>query len=74
VAGANAIRVEGVVVEVLPNQTWRVKLANGHQLRAFVRGKDRRESAKVAAGNRVWLELSPCDLSVGRMVLETQTA
>jgi translation initiation factor IF-1 len=73
-AGAEAIKVEGLVVEVLPNKTYRVELANGHRLLAFVAGKARKNLARFAAGDKVRLEVSPFDLSEGRIVVETQTA
>jgi translation initiation factor IF-1 len=72
-AREGAIEVEGVLVEVLPNQMYRVELANGHRLLAFVRGKERSSFANVAPGRRVRLELSPCDLSVGRIIANTRT-
>jgi len=68
-----AIEAEGAIVEVLPNRTYRVQLANGHRLLAFVPGKARLGFARLALGEKVRLELSPYDLSVGRIVLNTQT-
>ena len=73
-AGAEAIKVEGVVLEVLPNQTCRVELANGHRLLAFMTGKARAGIARLTPGQRVRLELSPYDLSEGRIVAETRPA
>jgi translation initiation factor IF-1 len=70
-AGTAAIKVEGLVVEALPNTTYRVELANGHRLLAFVAGKARRELVRFAPGDKVRLELSPYDLSEGRIVVET---
>ena len=70
-AGTAAIKVEGLVVEALPNTTYRVELANGHRLLAFVAGKARRELTRFALGDKVRLELSPYDLSEGRIVVET---
>ena len=64
----NAIQVEGAVVEVLPNQTYRVELTNGHRLLAFVTGKARLSFARLAPGEKVMLEMSPYDLSHGRVV------
>ncbi|PYJ06991.1 MAG: translation initiation factor IF-1 [Verrucomicrobia bacterium] len=61
-ARTNAIKVEGAVVEVLPNQTYRVELANGHRLVAFVTGKARLSFARLAPGEKVMLEMSPYDL------------
>ncbi len=67
--GADAIKVEGVVVEVLPNKTYRVELANGHRLLGFVPGRARLNFVRLAAGDRVKLEMSPYDLSQGRIVV-----
>jgi translation initiation factor IF-1 len=69
----SAFQVEGTIVEVLPNRTYRVQLANGHRLLAFVAGKARMGFACLTVGQRVWLELSPYDLSVGRIIVKTQT-
>jgi len=54
-------------VEVLPNQTYRVELSNGHRLLAFVAGKARLSFARLAPGEKVMLEMSPYDLSQGRI-------
>jgi len=67
-AGEKAFQVEGVVIEALPNGTCRVELSNGHRLLAFRTGKARREPANLSAGDRVRLQLSPYDLSEGRIV------
>ena len=72
-AREGAIEVEGAVVEVLPNRMYRVELANGHRLLAFVAGKARLSFARLAAGDKVRLELSPYDLSAGRIIVETKT-
>ena len=69
-ARANAIHVAGVVVEVLSNGTYRVELANGHRVLAFLGRADRSSLALVATGDQVMLEMSPYDLSEGRIVLE----
>ncbi len=71
-AGADAFKVEGVVVEALPNKTYQVELANGHRLRAFVAGKARRSFAGLAPGDKVKLQLTPYDLSAGRILVETK--
>ncbi|HWH72248.1 MAG TPA: translation initiation factor IF-1 [Candidatus Sulfotelmatobacter sp.] len=70
-ARESAFKVEGVVVEVLPNKTYRVELANGHRLLGFRTGRARL-SAPLAPGQKVKLELSPFDLSEGRIIVETQ--
>ncbi|HEU0037770.1 MAG TPA: translation initiation factor IF-1 [Verrucomicrobiae bacterium] len=71
-AGTDAFKVEGVVVEALPNKTYQVELANGHRLRAFVAGKARRSFAGLAPGDKVKLQLTPYDLSAGRILVETK--
>ena len=72
-ARAGAFEVEGVVVEVLPNQMYRVELTNGHRLLAFVAGKAKLCFAPLAPGAKVRLELSPYDLSAGRIIVNTRT-
>jgi len=72
-AREGAIEVEGAVIEVLPNKMYRVELANGHRLLAFVPGKARLRFACLAPGDKVRLELSPYDLSAGRIIVETRT-
>lgn len=69
-AREGAIEAEGAIVEVLPNHRYRVELNNGHRLLAFVGGKAWMGFAELTVGDRVQLELSPCDLSAGRIVLE----
>lgn len=71
-SGEAAFKVEGVIIEILPNRTYRVELANGHRLRGFVTGKARHSFA-ANPGDKVRLKLSPCDLSQGRIILETKT-
>lgn len=64
----NVIEVEGTVVETLPNAMFKVELANGHRLLAHVSGKIRMNFIRILAGDRVTVELSPYDLSRGRIV------
>ena len=71
-AREGAIEAEGAIVEVLPDWTYRVQLANGHRFLAFVAGKARRGFGRLAIGEKVRLELSPYDLSVGRIIVRTQ--
>lgn len=66
----DAIEVEGVVVEVLPNKTYRVELPNGHRVVGFVPGKARLRFVRFGLGHKVKLEMSPYDLSEGRIVTE----
>jgi translation initiation factor IF-1 len=62
-----SIEVEGVVVEPLSNAMFRVELANGHRVLAYASGKMRMHFIKILAGDRVLVELSPYDLSRGRI-------
>ena len=63
----DAIEVEAVVSEPLPNAMFRVELANGHRVLAHASGKMRRHFIKILPGDRVLVELSPYDLSRGRI-------
>ena len=72
-AREGAFEVEGIVIEVMPNRTCWVELANGHRVLAFLAGKARSGSRCQASGDRVRLEVSSYDLSKGRIVVETQT-
>ncbi|MBI4231406.1 MAG: translation initiation factor IF-1 [Planctomycetes bacterium] len=67
-AKEEAIRVEAVVEEALPNGFFRVKLENGHEVMAHVSGKMRRHWIRITTGDRVQVEVSPYDLSRGRIV------
>jgi len=69
--GDEVFQVEGRVIEALPNGTYRAELANGHRLTAFVAGRARKHFAGLKAGDRVKLQLTPYDLSAGRIVVET---
>lgn len=62
-----AIEVEGTVVEPLPNAMFRVKLQNDHVVLAYTSGKMRRFYIRILPGDRVKLELSPYDLTKGRI-------
>ena len=63
-----AIRVEGEVKEALPNAVFRVELENGHRVLAHVSGKMRMHFIRILPGDQVVLELSPYDLTKGRIV------
>ncbi len=65
--GKDAIEVEGTVNEVLPNATFRVELENGHEILAYLSGKMRKFYIRVLEGDRVKLEMSPYDLTRGRI-------
>ena len=62
-----AIEVEGVAVEPLPNAMFRVELANGHKVLAHISGKIRLHYIRILPGDRVLVELSPYDLNRGRI-------
>ncbi len=62
-----AIETEGLVSEVLPNARFRVELENGHEVLAYLSGKMRQHYIRVLEGDRVKVELSPYDLSKGRV-------
>ena len=64
----DAIEVEGTVVEALPNTMFRVELENKHIVLAHVSGKMRMHFIKILPGDRVTVELSPYDLTKGRIV------
>mgnify|MGYP001765208542 CR=1 FL=1 len=63
-----AIRVDGVVLETLPNAMFKVALENKHQVLAHVSGKMRKNFIRILPGDRVAVELSPYDLTRGRIV------
>ena len=63
----DAIEMEGTVREVLPNANFRVKLENGHDVLAYLSGKMRQHYIRVLEGDRVKVELSPYDLTRGRV-------
>ncbi len=66
-AKQEAIQVEGVVTEVLPDQNFRVQLDNGHIVLAYASGKMSKFKIRVLQGDRVALEVSPYDFSRGRI-------
>jgi len=63
-----AIKVDGTILETLPNATFRVELENGHKVLAHISGKMRMHFIKILPGDKVTLELSPYDLSRGRII------
>jgi len=62
------IKSSGIVIETLPNATFKVELPNGHKVLAHVCGKMRMKFIRILPGDRVSLELSPYDLSRGRII------
>lgn len=63
----DVIEFEGVVEEVLPNTTFKVRLSNGHVITAHISGRLRKNYIKVLEGDKVKVEMSPYDLSKGRI-------
>ena len=63
----DVLELEGTVVETLPNAMFKVELENGHQVLAHISGKLRMNFIKILPGDKVTLEMSPYDLSRGRM-------
>lgn len=63
----DVIEVEGVIQEALPNATFKVKLSNGHEILAHVSGKLRMNYIRILPGDKVTIEMSPYDLSKGRI-------
>ena len=70
----DVIEVEVVVVEALRNAQFRIRLSNGHEVTAYVSGKLRIHSIRVLPGDAVKLEMSPYDLTKGRIVWRTKGA
>lgn len=66
-AKEDLIEMSGQVLEVLPDARYRVKLDNGHELIAYTNGKMRKHHIRILAGDKVSLELSPYDLTKGRI-------
>jgi translation initiation factor IF-1 len=67
-----AIKVEGVVLETLPNAMFRVELESKHQVLAHISGKMRMHFIKILPGDRVTVELSPYDLTRGRITYRSK--
>jgi len=66
-AKEDTIKVDGTILETLPNATFRVELENGHKVLAHISGKMRMHFIKILPGDKVTVELSPYDLSRGRI-------
>ena len=65
----DAIQVVGTVTKVLPATMYRVKLENGHELLAHISGKMRKHFIKITNGDKVTVEMTPYDLTKGRVIL-----
>jgi len=68
----DAIQMEGMVVETLPNTTFRVELENGHVVTAHISGKMRKNYIRILTGDKVTVELTPYDLTKGRIVYRSR--
>lgn len=64
----NSIEMEGTIVDTLPNTMFRVELENGHVMTAHISGKMRKNYIRILTGDKVKVEMSPYDLSKGRIV------
>jgi translation initiation factor IF-1 len=64
----DCIEMEGVIVETLPNTTFKVKLENGHVVIAHISGKIRKNYIRILTGDKVTVELTPYDLTKGRII------
>jgi translation initiation factor IF-1 len=68
-----AIQVEGTIIEPLPNAMFRVELDNGHKVLAHISGKMRMHFIKILPGDKVTVELSPYDLTRGRITFRSKS-
>ena len=64
----DVIEIEGLVIDTLPNAQFKVRLENGHEILAHVSGKIRMHYIRILPGDKVTLELSPYDLTKGRII------
>jgi translation initiation factor IF-1 len=71
-AKEEGIEVEGTVLEPLPNAMFRVELVNGHKILAHISGKMRVHYIRILPGDKVTVELSPYDLTRGRIIFRSQ--
>ena len=71
-AKEETIQMQGEIVETLPNATFRVKLENGHLVLGHISGKMRMHYIRILPGDKVMVELTPYDLSRGRIVLRAK--
>ena len=71
-AKSDMIEVEGVVVETMPNTTFQVDIGNGHTILAHISGKLRMNFIRILPGDKVTVEMSPYDLTRGRITWRTK--
>ena len=70
-AKEEAIEMEGIVTEALPNTTFRVELENGHNIIAHISGKMRKHYIRILTGDTVTVEMTPYDLTKGRIIFRS---
>ena len=70
---SDCLETEGIVTEVLPGATFKVKLQNGHIITCYISGKLRMNYIKILAGDSVKIEMSPYDLTKGRIIWRTKS-
>ena len=71
-AKEDQIEMEGEVIDTLPNTTFKVKLENGHIVNAHISGKMRKNYIRILTGDKVTVELTPYDLSKGRIIFRAR--
>ena len=71
-AGKDTIEMQGVVTEVLPNTVFKVKLENDHVITAHISGKMRKNYIRILNGDKVTVEMSPYDLTKGRITFRSK--
>ena len=71
-AGKDTIEMQGTVIEVLPNTVFRVKLENDHDITAHISGRMRKNYIRILNGDSVTVEMSPYDLSKGRITFRSK--
>ncbi|MBQ8707263.1 MAG: translation initiation factor IF-1 [Succinivibrionaceae bacterium] len=68
----DSIEMQGTIIETLPNTTFRVQLDNGHEIVAHISGKMRKNYIRILTGDKVTVQLTPYDLSKGRIVFRAR--
>ncbi|MCR5084687.1 MAG: translation initiation factor IF-1 [Succinivibrionaceae bacterium] len=71
-AKEESIEMQGVVIETLPNTTFRVKLENDHVITAFISGKMRKNYIRILTGDKVTVQITPYDLTKGRITFRAR--
>lgn len=71
-AKEDAIEMEGVVIETLPNTNFKVKLSNGHVVNAHISGRMRKNYIRILMGDQVTVQLTPYDLTKGRIIFRNK--